>query len=159
MSRDLGPILPDDLRRALSQSDLAGRLGRVLPLITVDAGGHAHPMLCTYVEVRAESADTVRVVIGAASSSARNLSERRVATLLIVEPERTVYVKGRAAGAPLVEGTLARFDLRVEHVLEDSALDWEGAARITSGIVYGPVPALDAPEAQATRELLRRPAR
>jgi len=60
------------------------------------------------------------------------------------------------AGPPLVAGALARFILLVETVLEDSAMEWEGAARITSGIVYAPVPSLDTPEVKATLELLRR---
>ena len=156
MSRSLGTALPEDLRQALSQADLTARLGRVIPLVTVDGRGHPHPMLCTYVETLAASAETLIIVIGAGSGTARNLEARAVATLLIVEPDRTVYVKCRAAGAPLVDSGLARFTLRVEDVLEDSALEWEGAARITSGIVYAPVPALDTPEVKATLELLRR---
>jgi hypothetical protein len=44
----------------------------------------------------------------------------------------------------------------VEAVLEDSALDWEGPARITGGIVYAPALSLDTPEVQATLALLRR---
>lgn len=155
MSRSLGPALPEALRQALSQSDLAARLGRALPLLTVDRDGRPHPMLCTYVEVLAVSPAALRVAIGAGSGSARNLAERGAATLLIVEPERTVYVKCRAEGAPLVSGGLARFALRVEDVLEDSALEWEGGARITSGIAYTPAPSLDAPEVQATLALLR----
>jgi hypothetical protein len=158
VSRSLGAALPDDLRHALSQSDLAARLGRALPLLTVDAQGHPHPMLCTYVEILAESAQVLRLVIGAGSGSARNLEARGAATLLIVEPERVVYVKCRAAGAPLVAGPLVRFALRIEDVLEDSALAWEGGAHITSGIVYAPPPALGAPEILATLALLRQDA-
>jgi hypothetical protein len=90
MSRSLGASLPEDLRHALSQADLAARLGRGLPLLTVDSDGRPHPMLCTYVEILAISAEALRVVVGAMSGSARNLAERRVATLLIVEPVRVV---------------------------------------------------------------------
>ena len=92
------------------------------------------------------------------SGSARNLAERRVATLLIVEPERVVYVKCRATGAPLMAGALARFTLKVKDVLEDDALAWEGGVRITSGIVYAPAPSLDTPEIQAALALLRQDA-
>ena len=155
MSRSLGASLPEDLRHALSQSDLAARLGRGLPLLTLDSDGRPHPMLCTYVEILAISAEALRVVMGATSGSARNLAERRVATLLIVEPERVVYVKCRATGAPLMAGALARFTLKVKDVLEDDALAWEGGARITSGIVYAPAPSLDTPEIQAGLALLR----
>ena len=107
MSRSLGASLPEDLRHALSQADLAARLGRGLPLLTVDSDGRPHPMLCTYVEILAISAEALRVVVGAMSGSARNLAERRMATLLIVEPERVVYVKCRASGAPSWRGARA----------------------------------------------------
>ena len=156
MSRSLGPALPDDLHRALSQADLASRLGRALPLLTVDADGRPHPMLCTYVEIAAERADRLRLVILADSGSARNLTARGAATLLIVEPERVVYVKARATGVPLLAGALARFTLAVEDVLEDSALAWEGGVRITSGIAYAPPLPLDTPEIAATLALLHR---
>ena len=156
MSRSLGPALPADLLCALSQSDLAARLGRALPLVTVDAEGRPHPMLCSYVELLAVDVRTIRAAIAAGSGSARNLESGRGATLLMVEPERTVYVKCRAAGSPLFAPPLARFTLRVEDVLEDMAAEWEGGARITGGIAYSPAPSLDAPEIQDTLALLRR---
>jgi len=156
MSRSLGASLPADVCRALSQSELVSRLGRGLPLVTVDSDGRPHPMLCSYVEILAVSAEALLVVVGATSGSARNLAERRLATLLIVEPERVIYVKCRATGAPLMAGTLARFTLKVKDVLEDDALAWEGGARITSGILYTPTPSLDTPEVKATLALLQR---
>ena len=66
------------------------------------------------------------------------------------------YVKCRAAGAPLTVGTLKRFVLRVEEVLEDVADPSEGPVRITSGITYGPAPALDDPRVGLTLDALRR---
>jgi hypothetical protein len=155
MSRSLGAALPDDLLRALSQDDLAARLGRALPLITVDDAGRPHPMLVSYVELLAVTPKAIRLAVGADGSGARHLAERGAATLLVVEPERTVYVKCRAAGAPLWAPPLARFTLEVEDVLEDSAAAWEGGARITGGIVYAPALGLDAPEVKATLALLR----
>jgi hypothetical protein len=147
VSRSLGASLPAELLSVLSQADLGARSGQALPLITVDPAGRPHPMLLSYVELLA--------VVGAGGSSARNLAEGGAATLLVVDAERTVYVKCRAAGAPLVSGQLARFALRVEDVLEDSAAEWEGGARITSGIVYGPALPLDSPVVRATLALLR----
>ena len=155
MSRSLGPALPDDLRRALSRADLFSRLGRALPVVTVDDAGRPHPMLCSYLELLAVDASTIRLAIGAASRSARNLHARGAATLLIIEPERTVYVKCRATGDRRVAGALERFVLRVEDVLEDAPAEWEGGVRITGGIAYAPAPSLDAPEVQATLALLR----
>jgi len=150
-----GSALPARLLELLSQADLPSRLDRALPLVTLDAGGRPHPMLCSYLECRAVDSRTIRVVIGAGSGSARNLEERQVATLLIVEPERTVYVKCRAAGAPRHEAVLACFTLRVEEVLEDAPAEWEAGTRITGGITYSPPPSFDTPEVQATLRLLR----
>jgi hypothetical protein len=155
VTRSRGSELPAHLQALLSQADLPARLDRALPLVTLDAEGRPHPMLCSYLEFRAVDARTLRVVIGATSGSARNLVERGAATLLIVEPERTVYVKCRAAGAPRSEGALACFTLRVEEVLEDAPAEWEVGARITSGITYSPPPDFATPEVEATLRLLR----
>lgn len=155
MSRLVGTSLPPDLVDLLSQRDLAARLGRAIPLVTVDAEGQPHPMLCSYLECLAVDARTVHVVIGAASRSAANLTAGRPATLLLVEPEHTVYVKCRPAGPPIVAVTLARFELEVREVLEDAAAAWEEGFAITSGITYAPAPPLDAPWVSAVMALLR----
>jgi hypothetical protein len=155
MSRSLGPALTPALCARLSQADLRARLGRAVPLITVDAAGLPHPMLCSYLELLAVDARTIRVAIAGASGSARNLAERGTATLVLVEPGLAVYVKCRAAGPPLALGALARFELMVEDVLEDVATGWEEGVGITSGIAYAPVPDLDAPEVKALLAALR----
>lgn len=157
MSRSLGNALPPDLLARLSQADLARHLGRVLPLMTVDGEGRPHPMLLSALEVRSSTPETIRIVIGANSQSARNLLERQAATLLLVEPERAVYVKARATDGPRALSqfpNLVLFTLRVEEVLEDSPAEWEGAMRITAPLCYAPVPALDAPRTRATLEAL-----
>jgi hypothetical protein len=119
-------------------------------------------MLLSYLELRAYDASTVGLVVQATSGSARNLVERRVATLLVVEPDAIVYVKLRALDGPLqVEGGepfgLGYFLLEVEQVLEDSAADWEGGMRITEAIRYAPVPTLAEPWARATLATLASP--
>ncbi len=143
MSRSLGPALPPGLLALLSQADLPSLLGRGLPFLTLGADGSLHPMLCSYLELLAVDARTIRLAIGAQSRSARNLEDRRVGTLLLIEPERTIYIKCRATGPPLRLGRLARFSLTVEDVLEDSPEEEEGDVRIVSGITYGPPPSLD----------------
>ena len=155
MSRSLGAALPPALQERLSQKDLPRLLGRGLPLLTVDDRGRPHPMVCSYLELLAVSATIIRVAVGARSSTRRNLEDRGAATLLIVEPDVTIYVKCRAAGAPLMAGELARFDLTVEDVLEDAAAEGEEDARITGGLTYAPVPALDSDWARATLAALR----
>ena len=155
MSRSLGSALPPELVARFSQTDLASRLGRGLPFLTRAADGTLHPMLCSYLEWLAVDARTLRVAIAARSRSARNLEERGVGTLLVIEPGLTVYVKCRATGAPLRSGELARFDLAVEDVLEDTPTAEEGDVRITSGITYAPVPTLEEPWVAAVLGALR----
>ena len=155
MSRSLGPALPPDLQKRLSQRDLTRLLGRALPLLTVDDRGRPHPMLCSYLELLAVSPTAIRVVVGARSGSRRNLEARGVATLLVIEPDVTMYVKCRTSGAPVLSGDLARFELLVEEVLEDAAAEGEEGARITGGLTYAPVPALDSEWARAVVAALR----
>lgn len=162
MSRTLGPSLPPALVERLSQRDLPVRLGTGLPLVTVDAEGRPHPMLLSYLDVRAYDPTTLGAVMLARSRTARNLVERQVATLLIVEPDLVVYVKTRALDGPLpVEGgarwELGYFLLGVEEVLEDAAAEWEGGTRITHPITYTPAPALDEPWARVTLASLAAP--
>ena len=162
MTRSLGVSLPSRLVERLGQRDPAAHLGVALPFVTVDGNGRPHPMLLSYLEVRAYDARTVGLVIGGRSRSAQNLAERRAGTLLMIEPDATVYVKLRAVDGPLpVDGGgeygLGYFLLEVEEVLEDAAADWEGGMRITGGIRYSPPPALDAPWARATLAALATP--
>ncbi|MBI2492128.1 MAG: pyridoxamine 5'-phosphate oxidase family protein [Candidatus Rokubacteria bacterium] len=162
MTRSLGPALPPALVARFAQQDLGPRLGVALPFVTVDADGRPHPMLLSYLEVRAYDAGTLGLVIGARSRSAKNLVERGTGTLLVVEPDLTVYVKTRAVDGPLrVEGggelDLGYFLLAVEEVLEDAAAEWEGGMRITAAIRYQPAPTLAEPWARATLAALAEP--
>lgn len=162
MSRSLGPRLPAALVERFSQRDLPGRLGVAVPFVTVDADGRPHPMLLSYLEIRAHDAGSIGLVILARSGSARNLMARATATLIVVEPDATVYVKLRALDGPLpVPGGesfgLGYFLLAVEDVLEDAAADWEGGMRITGAVTYAPAPTLEEPWARATLAALAAP--
>lgn len=160
MARSLGARLSPALLERLSQRDLERRLGVALPLVTVDGEGRPHPMLLSYLEVRAYDAGTLGLVIQARSTSARNLAERGAGTLLILEPDAVVYVKTRVVDGPLdVSGldALGYFLLAVEDVLEDAAAEWEGALRITGAVTYAPAPVLEAAWARATLAALAAP--
>ena len=162
MTRVTGSSLSTALVERLSQRDLAHRLGVGLPFVTVDAAGRPHPMLASYLEIRAYDARTLGLVIQSRSGSARNLAERQVGTLLVVEPDAIVYVKLRAIDGPLpVEGGepfgLGFFLLEVEEVREDAAADWEAGMRITESIRYAPAPTLSEPWARATLAALAAP--
>lgn len=161
MSRSLGAVLPAALVERLSQRDIERRLGIALPFVTVDRAGRPHPMVLSYLELRAYAPGTLGLVIQARSTTSRNLAERRVGTLLIVEPDGVFYVKTRTVDGPLEVGDgalgLGYFLLEVEEVLEDAAAEWEGGMRITSGIEYRPVPPLDAAWVRATLGALATP--
>lgn len=162
MTRSLGRSLSQTLVERFAQRDLARRLGTALPFVTTDAQGRPHPMLLSYLEIRAYDTRTVGLVIGARTRSAINLAERGAATLLVIEPDVTVYVKLRTVDGPLPvadagEHGLGYFLLEVDEVLEDAAADWEGGMRITSGLRYAPPPTLDEPWARATLAALAEP--
>lgn len=162
MTRLVGEALSPALVERLSQRDLQPKLGVALPFVTQDAEGRPHPMLLSYLELRAYDAHTVGLVLQAASGSGRNLSQRRVGTLIVVDPEAVVYVKARVLDGPLpVEGGepfgLGYFLLEVEQVLEDAAAEWEGGMRITETIRYAPAPTLTEPWARATVSALAAP--
>ena len=162
MTRSRGTSLSPALVERFSQRDLARRLGTALPLVTLDAQGHAHPMVVSYLEVHAYDPGTLGLVIQGRSGSARNLSERRVGTLLVLEPDVTVYVKTRTVDGPLdVAGGdgmgLGYFLLEVEEVVEDSPAGWEAGMKITSGVRYAPPPSLDEPWARITLAALAAP--
>ena len=162
MTRSVGRALTPELVERLSQRNLAHRLGAVLPFVTIDADGRPHPMLLSYLELRAYDAASVGLVILARSRSARNLVERHTGTLLVIEPEATVYLKMRALDGPLpIEGGgdwgLGYFLMEVEEVLEDTAAEWEAGMRITQGVRYAPPPTLEEPWAKATLAALAEP--
>jgi hypothetical protein len=162
VSRSHGSRLPPALVARFSQRDLPARLGVAVPLVTVDAEQRPHPMLLSYLEIRAHDAASVGLVILGRSQSARNLAARQTATLVVVEPDATFYVKLRALDGPLpVPGGepfgLGYFLLAVEDVLEDAAAEWEGGMRITGAITYAPPPTLDEPWARATLAALAAP--
>jgi hypothetical protein len=160
MSRVVGHVLTPSLMTRLSQEDLASRLGVALPLVTVDGDGRPHPMMVSYLEVRAYDATTVGLVIHAASDSARNLGARDVATLVIVEPGVVAYVKLRRVDGPLPvteDPRLAYFLLGVEEVREDAASPEEGDARIVTGPRFAPVVPLDSAWARVTLAAVARP--
>jgi hypothetical protein len=162
VTRSRGPALSPELLARLSQRDLPRRLGVALPFVTVDADGRPHPMLLSYLELRAYDPGSLGLVILATSRSAQNLVQRQVATLLMVEPDTVTYLKMRALDGPLpVEGGepfgLGYFLLAVEDVLEDAAADWEGGMRITTATSYRPTPTLQEPWAKATLAALASP--
>jgi hypothetical protein len=162
MTRVVGSTLSPALVERLSQRDLQRRLGVGLPFVTQDARGRPHPMLVSYLELRAYDGRTLGLVIQGGSTSARNLVERGAGTLMLVEPDVIAYVMTRLLDGPLpIEGGepfgLAYFLLEVDEVREDSAADWEAGMRIVAPIRYEPAPTLAEPWARVTMAALASP--
>ena len=160
MSRLIGRALTPVLLERLSQRDLANRLGLALPLVTLDRDGRPHPMLVSYLEIRAYDAGTIGLVIHAGTTSTANLAARNVATLAIVEPDVVAYVKLRRLDGPLPvveEPRLVYFLFAVEELREDTTTAEEAGARIVAGPRYAPVPALDSAWARVTLAALATP--
>ena len=86
MTRSLGRSLSQALVERFAQRDLARRLGAALPFVTTDAQGRPHPMLLSYLEIRAYTTRTVGLVIGARTRSATNLAERRTELVMLDAP-------------------------------------------------------------------------
>lgn len=160
MARSLGRSLSPALVERFAQRDLPARLGTALVFVTVDEAGRPHPMLLSYLEVRAYDAGTLGLVIQSRSRSARNLAGRGAGTLIVAEPDGIFYVKCRALDGPLpVAGAehLGYFLLAVEDVLEDAAADWEAGLRLVQPLGYAPAPDLGAPWVRATLAALATP--
>jgi hypothetical protein len=160
MARLIGRALTPQFLERLSQRDLENRLGVAMPLVTVDADGRPHPMLISYLEVRAYDPGTIGLVIHAGTTSTANLAARDVATLAIVEADVVAYVKLRRVDGPLPvveEPRLVYFLLAVEELREDTATAEEAGARIVAGPRYEPAPALDSPWVQMTLAALAKP--
>jgi hypothetical protein len=160
VTRSLGRSLPPALVERFSQRDLPARLGTALTFVTVDEAGRPHPMLLSYLELRAYDPGTLGLVIQSRSRSARNLSARGVGTLIVAEPDGVFSVKCRALDGPLpVAGAedLGYFLLAVEDVLEDAPADWEGGLRLIQPLAYAPAPDLGAPRVRATLAALAAP--
>ena len=155
----MNALTPELLER-LAQRDLERRLGAAMPLVTVDAEGRPHPMLVSYLEVRAYDAGTIGLVIHTGSTSAANLAARDVATLAVIEADVVAYVKLRRLDGPLPvpeDARLVYFLLAVEDVREDAATAEEAEARIVAGPRYAPAPALDSAWVRVTLAALARP--
>jgi hypothetical protein len=162
MTRMVSSTLPAWLLERLSQQDLQRRLGVGLPFVTRDARGRPHPMLVSYLELRAYDSRTLGLVIRGESASARNLAGRGTGTLMIVEPDLIAYVMTHLLDGPLpIDGGnsfgLVYFLLEVEEVRDDSPADWEAGTRIVGPIRYEPAPTLDEPWARLTLAALSSP--
>ncbi len=143
MARAIGSMLPAPLLERLRATDLAGRVGIAVVIVTVDDAGWPHPAMLSYGELLAVDARRIRLATHGASSTAENLRRRGRVTLCFVEAGMAYYVKAAAAELPRrsVKGLsdLARFEATVETVLMDAArADSEPGATLVDGVRFSP---------------------
>ena len=156
MSVRLKPELPDDLFELMNGGAINRHRNKVILLITLDEGGWPYGAMLSYLEVIARDRRTLRLAPWSNSTSTGNLRRNGKVALLVIEEEMAYYIQGTAAElARELAGFpgMAKIEVRIESILKDNALDYEGAARITSGIRFEN-PDLDAERVEHGRRVL-----
>ena len=160
MSVRLKPELPEELFNRLNAwmngKQLDRHLDQVILLITLDEGGWPYGAMLSYLEVIARDRRTLRLAPWTNSTTTGNLRRNGKVALLVIEEGLAYYVQGTAteleremAGFP----GMAKIEVRIDSILQDNALDYEGAARITTGIRFEN-PDLDAARIERGRRVL-----
>ena len=139
MSKRLSPVLTDRLSKLLDGKHLAEQLDKVLLLITLDEAGWPYAAMLSYLEVIAADRGNIRIAPWNNSTTTANLLREPKATLIVVDKEMAYYIQTSAEQMSReLEGfpDMAKINLRIESILEDKALDYEGSARVTTGIRF-----------------------
>lgn len=132
VARNVGTEIPD---RIVAEIRKDPPVSEAVPLISVDPEGYPHVALLSYFELFLQDGSLCFFVHGG-SRTGRFLKSGRRCTLLFVNRDYVVYVKGRARWQRDRE-SCSVFQLRVEAVLEDSPLPEEGDVFLQSGIRFG----------------------
>ena len=118
---------------------LGENLGKVLLLITLDENGWPYVAMLGTLEVIAIDRRTIRIAPWNGSTTTENLRRNAKVTLIAVDEAMAYYVQGTARElARELDGFpgMSKIEVRVESLLEDNALDYEGSARITTGVRF-----------------------
>jgi len=156
MSLRLPPSLPDRLFHLLHGEHLQENLNKVALLVTVDEKGWPYVAILSYLETIAPDRGNLRLAPWNNSTTTANLRRNGKATLVVIEEEMAYYIQGTATElASELEGfaDMAKINVRIESILEDKALDYEGSARITAGIRFES-PVLDAASIERGQQVL-----
>jgi hypothetical protein len=135
MSSFIGESLPDTLRHRLGPEQAMERADRAVVICSVDEHGWPHPAMLSSLEIVAVDSRNMRLAIHTRSRTARNLLANGRLTVIVADEEAVYYLKGDARGLEPGADTpeLARFNLRIDSVLQDAAGEYEHA-RIVAGI-------------------------
>ena len=139
MSKRLPPVLPDRLFRLLSGEHLSEQLNKALLLVTLDEKGWPYAAMLSFLEVIAADRENIRLAPWNNSTTTANMRRNGKVTLLVVDDGLAYYLQGTATELSReMEGLagMAKINVRLESLLEDKALDYEGSAKITSGVRF-----------------------
>ena len=139
MSVRLKAELPDRLFSLVNGERLEEKLDKAVLLITVDEKGWPYAAMLSYLEVIAPDRYNLRLAPWNNSTTTANLRRNSRVTLLFVEENLAFYVQGTATElSHEMEGFpgMAKINVRIESILEDKAMDYEGSARITTGVRF-----------------------
>ncbi len=156
MSVRLKPELPDELFALMNGRQLDRHLNKVVLLTTIDEEGLPYGAILSYLEVIAPDRKSIRLAPWSNSTTTGNIRRNGKVALLVIEEGLAYYIQGIATElAPEMEGFpgMAKIHVRIESILQDNALAYEGAARITSGIRFEN-PDLDAGRIEQGRRVL-----
>jgi hypothetical protein len=135
MSQLLGKELTPALLERLGGSQVESHEGKIIPILTIDEAGWAHPALLSYYEVVAKNPTTLDMALWKSSSTANNLRRTGKITFIVSDQGTNYYLKGSVqelqyemTGAAPV----SRFRVTLDQLIEDQ----EPNAEITTGLTY-----------------------
>ena len=135
MSQILGKELTPALLQRMGGAEIEAHEGKIIPILTIDEAGWAHPALLSYYEIVAKSPATLDMALCKNSSTANNLSKSGKVTLMVSDRGVNYYLKGGVEELQFeMRGAapVSRFRVALEQVIEDQ----EPNAEITTGVTY-----------------------
>jgi hypothetical protein len=135
MSQILGKELTPALIQRMGGAEIEAHEGKIIPILTIDEAGWAHPALLSYYEIVAKSPATLDMALWKNSSTANNLRKSGKVTLMVSDRGVNYYLKGGVEELQFeMRGAapVSRFRVALEQVIEDQ----EPNAEITTGMTY-----------------------
>ena len=139
VSTRLEAVLPDRLFGLLNGEHLSENLNKVILLVTLDDRGFPYAAMLSCLEVIARDHGNIRLAPWNNSTTTANIRRNGKVALLVIDEGLAYYIQGTATElAREMEGFsgMAKINVKIESVLEDKALDYEGSASITSGVRF-----------------------
>lgn len=139
MSKRLEPLLPERLVPMFDASQLDTHLNKVFLLITIDERGYPYVAMLSLLELLAIDRGNLRLAPWSNSTTTANMRRNGKVNLIVVDTEMAYYIQGTATElAPELPGFpgMAKINIRIDSLLEDKALDYEGTARVSTGIRF-----------------------